>query len=152
MEEFKPVMFKLDNELYGVDINLVQSIEKEQTIVRVPNTDSHIKGVINLRGKVIPVYSLRKKFNLSEKDSKDQQYIIVNIKGSSIALEVDGVDEIKNVENHMVHKVPSIINNGKTDYFDKIINLEGRLVVIINIDFLLTKEEMKNVEDLIKND
>lgn len=148
MVEFKPVMFKLGDELYGIDINLVQSIEKEQQIVRVPNADPQIKGIINLRGVVIPVFSLRKKFGMEDKDSKEQQYVIVNIKGTSIAIEVDGVDEIKNVDETMVHGVPVIINNGKTDYFEKVINLDGKLVVIINIDNLLSIEEMKNVEEL----
>lgn len=66
MEEMKPVVFKLDNENYGVDINLVQGIEKEQQIVRVPNTVNYIRGIINLRGEIIPVYDLRAKFGLPQ--------------------------------------------------------------------------------------
>ena len=62
MVEFKPVVFKLDKELYGLDINRVRGIEKDQEVVRVPNTASYIKGIMNLRCDVIPVYSLRKKF------------------------------------------------------------------------------------------
>ena len=64
MEEMKPVVFKLDSENYGVDIGRVLGIEREQQIVRVPNTVSYIKGIMNLRGEIIPVYDLRKKFGL----------------------------------------------------------------------------------------
>ena len=66
MEEMKPVVFKLDNENYGVDIGRVLGIEREQQIVRVPNTVSYIKGIMNLRGEIIPVYDLRKKFGSTE--------------------------------------------------------------------------------------
>ena len=79
MDEFKPIVIKLDNELYGFDISRVQGIEREQQVVRVPNTAAYIKGIMNLRGHVVPVYSLRKKFGLPERDSKDVQYVIVNV-------------------------------------------------------------------------
>ena len=82
MADFKPVVFKLENELYGLDINKVQGIEKEQQVVHVPNTASYIKGIMNLRGEVIPVYSLRKKFGMSDVASADVQYIIVRANGS----------------------------------------------------------------------
>ncbi len=152
MEEFKAVIFKLDSEEYGVDINRVLSIEKEQEIVPVPNTASYIKGIINLRGEVIPVYSLRKKFNRPDKDSDDQQYIIVSIGNLSMALEVDGVDQIHNIEDECLHQAPSIILNEHTGYVDKVLNNAQRLVIIMNIDNLLSDEEISKVEKLINND
>ena len=90
MEEMKPVVFKLDSENYGVDISRVLGIEREQQIVRVPNTVSYIKGIMNLRGEIIPVYDLRKKFGLPAVQNQDIQFIIVRVKDSKIALEVDG--------------------------------------------------------------
>ena len=86
MEEMKPVVFKLDNENYGVDIGRVLGIEREQQIVRVPNTVSYIKGIMNLRGEIIPVYDLRKKFGLPAAQNQDIQFIIVRVKDSKIAL------------------------------------------------------------------
>ncbi|MBQ9701225.1 MAG: chemotaxis protein CheW, partial [Lachnospiraceae bacterium] len=82
MADFKPVVFKLDEELYGLDILRVQGIERDQQVVRVPNTASYIKGIMNLRGNVIPVYSLRKKFNLPDTANTDIQYIIVSANGN----------------------------------------------------------------------
>ncbi len=152
MEEFKAVIFKLDSEEYGVDINRVLSIEKEQEIVPVPNTASYIKGIINLRGEVIPVYSLRDKFKRPEKNSDDQQYIIVSINGVSMALEVDGVDKIHNIEEDDIFDAPPIILNEHTGFVDKVLKNDKKLVIIMNIDKLLSKDELSKVEKLINND
>lgn len=148
MEEFKPVVFKLDNELYGLDINKVQGIEKEQQVVRVPNTATYIKGIMNLRGEVIPVYSLRKKFGMSETTATDIQYIIVRANSSLLALEVDAVDEIHNVESEDVHVVPSIVNSVDTRYFDKVLKTNRGLIITIDIDKLLSDEEVEQIAQM----
>lgn len=150
MEEMKPVVFKLDNENYGVDINLVQGIEKEQQIVRVPNTVNYIKGIINLRGEIIPVYDLRAKFGLPAASEEDRQYIIVRVKDSKIALEVDGVKEIHDVYDEDIFNVPPIIINQNTKYLKKVIKSENTLIVLIDVDYLLSEEEMKKIDEMIK--
>ena len=151
MEEFKPVVFKLGNQKFGLDINKIQGIEKEQHIVPVPNTEEYIIGIINLRGEVIPVYSLKKKFNIQAVSKEPPQYIIAWIKNSTIALEVDGVDEIQAVNGDMIHGVPSIIGKGDTDYMDKIINNGKDLIIILNVDGLLTDEELERVDNMVKS-
>lgn len=148
MEDFKPVVFKLDTELYGLDINKVQGIEKEQQVVRVPNTATYIKGIMNLRGDVIPVYSLRKKFGMPETNSADIQYIIVRANGSLLALEVDSVDEIHNVESGDIHVVPSIVNSVETRYFDKVLKTGRGLIITIDIDKLLSDEEVEQIQQM----
>ncbi len=148
MAEFKPVVFKLENELYGLDIIKVQGIEKEQQVVHVPNAAAYIKGIMNLRGDVIPVYSLRKKFGMPETTSTDVQYIIVRSNGSLLALEVDSVDEIHNVESENVHVVPSIVNNVDTRYFNKVLKTEKGLIITIDIDKLLSDEEIEQIEQM----
>ena len=148
MVEFKPVVFKLDKELYGLDINRVRGIEKEQEVVRVPNTATYIKGIMNLRGDVIPVYSLRKKFGLPESTSKDIQYIIVYTNGTLLALEVDNVDEIHNIEENDVHDVPSIVTNNDTRYFDRVLKTNKGLIITIDIDKLLSDAELSQIEQM----
>ena len=148
MADFKPVVFKLENELYGLDISKVQGIEKEQQVVHVPNTASYIKGIMNLRGDVIPVYSLRKKFSMADTTSTDIQYIIVRANGSLLALEVDSVDEIHNVEEQNVHVVPSIVNSVDTRYFDRVLKTDRGLIITIDIDKLLSDEEIEQIEKM----
>ena len=148
MDEFKPIVFKLDNELYGFDISRVQGIEKEQQVVRVPNTAAYIKGIMNLRGHVVPVYSLRKKFGLPESTSKEVQYVIVNINRMLLGFEVDGVDEIHNVDSENIHSVPSIVANEDTRYFDKVLKTDKGLVITVDIDKLLTDEELGQIKQM----
>ena len=151
MADFKPVVFKLGNELYGLDISVVRGIEKEQQVVHVPNTASYIKGIMNLRGDVIPVYSLRKKFSMPDSASDDVQYIIVRANGCLIALEVDSVDEIHNVEAENVHGVPFIVNSANTRYFDKVLKSNRGLIITIDIDKLLSDEEIQQIEQMRDN-
>ncbi len=151
MEDFKPVVFKLENELYGLDILRVQGIERDQQVVRVPNTASYIKGIMNLRGDVIPVYSLRRKFNLPDVVNPDIQYIIVRANDNLLALEVDEVDEIHNVEGENVHIVPSIVNSADTRYFDKVLKTSRGLIITIDIDKLLSDEEIEQIQKMKEN-
>lgn len=152
MEEFKPVVFKVGNQKFGVDISNVQGIEKDQNVVPVPNTASYIKGIINLRGEVIPVYSLRKKFKISEESNVKSEYLIVRIKGNLMALEVDGVEEIHDVEPEHIFDVPTIINFGDTSYIDRVVSTDGNnIIIIIGIDKLLTEEEIESVDEIINN-
>ena len=151
MEEFKPVVFRVGAQKFGVDINIVRGIEKEQDIVDVPNTAEYIKGIINLRGDVIPVYSLKKKFHMPDDKCDEPQYIIVMIKGSLMALEVDGVEEIHNVEEDMLHQVPAVISDGDTSYMQSVVSLGKDLVIIINIDRLLSDSEYEKMDKLVKN-
>lgn len=148
MEDFKPVVIKLDKELYGLDIKKVQGIEKGQEIVRVPNTASYIKGIMNLRGNVIPVYSLRKKFGLPENTSEEVQYLIVDTKGTLLALEVDNVDEIHSIDSQNIHQVPSIIAGADTRYFEKVLKTARGLVITIDVDKLLSDEELEQIEQI----
>ena len=148
MADFKPVVFKLDEELYGLDILRVQGIERDQQVVRVPNTASYIKGIMNLRGNVIPVYSLRKKFNLPDTANTDIQYIIVSANGNLLALEVDAVDEIHAVEDENVHVVPTIVNSAQTRYFDKVLKTNRGLIITIDIDKLLSDEEIQQIQQM----
>ena len=152
MEEMKPVVFKLDSENYGVDIGRVLGIEREQQIVRVPNTVSYIKGIMNLRGEIIPVYDLRKKFGLPAVQNQDIQFIIVRVKDSKIALEVDGVKEIHDVAQENKFPVPPICINENTRYFESVIKSDNTLIVLINVDYLLSDEEMKRIDELVNSE
>ena len=152
MEEMKPVVFKLDSENYGVDISRVLGIEREQQIVRVPNTVSYIKGIMNLRGEIIPVYDLRKKFGLPAAQNQDIQFIIVRVKDSKIALEVDGVKEIYDVAQENKFPVPPICINENTRYFESVIKSDNTLIVLINVDYLLSDEEMKRIDELVNSE
>ncbi|MBP3337993.1 MAG: chemotaxis protein CheW [Lachnospiraceae bacterium] len=148
MLEYKPVLFKLGNETYGVDIAKVQGIENEQDVIRIPNTASYIKGIMNLRGKIIPVYNLRNKFGMPDEEG-EKQYIIVDTGGVTIALEVDKVDEIFNATD--IHDAPVIVKGGTTAYIDKVVNLGDRIVVTIDVYNLLSTDEKDSIENMVNS-
>lgn len=149
MAFFQPVVFRLDNEKYGIDISYVSGIEYEQTIVRVPNSSRNIKGIINLRGEVIPVLDLRTKFNMDNLTApKDAELIIVNLPNNKIAIEVDGVEQIHHIDENDIVDMPEIAKSSSAGYFDRVAKLDGKLIIIINPLELLSEEELQAVNEL----
>lgn len=148
--EFTPVVFTVGNQEYGVDIGLVRGIERVQEIVRVPNSNPDIKGIINLRGDIIPIYSLRHHFKMDEiQQTEESKFIVVNTHGLNIALEVENVEEIHRVEDDMLYEIPTIVKSEDTKYIDKVLNVNGRLILVLNIENLLTPEEAENVQKMV---
>ena len=145
---FQPVVFKLNNEVYGVDITHVNGIEREQTIIRVPNTSSTIKGIINLRGEVIPVINLKAKFGAECQESKDTELIVVNLESGKLAIEVDGVEEIQNIDAANIVDMPTIAKGEGVEYFERIAKVNNQLIIMINPHKLLSDAEAGNVEML----
>lgn len=149
MAFFQPVVFRLDNEKYGINISYVSGIEYEQTIVRVPNSSRNIKGIINLRGEVIPVLDLRTKFNMDNLTApKDAELIIVNLPNNKIAIEVDGVEQIHHIDENDIVDMPEIAKSSGAGYFDRVAKLDGKLIIIINPLELLSEEELQVVNEL----
>lgn len=152
MVEFKPVVFKLGKEEYGVEINIVQGIENVLPVVPMHNSDKNIKGIINLRGDIIPIYSLRTKFGLPDIPyTEDTKFIIARTEDLLIGLEVDSVGEIQNVDESNIFDVPKIVMNPEIEYYKKVINVDGRIIIMIDVSKLLNEEETKMLNDAIKD-
>lgn len=149
MKDIKPVIFRLNGEKYGIDINRVNGIEKEQHIVSVPNSPRNIKGIINLRGTIVPVYNLAKKFNVQEVLPENSQLIIVKVGEMQIAVEVEEVQEIFNIPGEAISEVPKIIQGGKTAYILEIAKVGNELLIILDVDALLSEEEQQDVEQFV---
>lgn len=150
MAIFQPIIFNLGEELYGINIIYVSAIEQTQKIVRVPNSSDNIKGIINLRGEVIPVIDLKAKFGLAGTDNSQPELIIVNNNNRKIALEVDGVQNIRHIEDEDIVDMPDVAKGDGVRYFDKVAKADGRLIIMIEPEYLLTEEESSVVDNLIK--
>ncbi|NWF97768.1 MAG: chemotaxis protein CheW [Nitrospirae bacterium] len=131
------VSFKLGNEEYAVDILKVQEINRMVEITTIPNAPSYVEGVINLRGKVIPVINLRKKFGFESKDMDAHSRIIVVDVGNTIGLIVDSVSEVLRLSSDTVEPPPRMTGNGSADYILGIGKLEDRLLILLDIESLL---------------
>lgn len=150
-EQSKQVIFTLGDEEYGLDIMIVNAIEKYTDIVRVPNGPECIKGIINLRGDVIPVYSLRKKFGLKEKDNDENTKLVIT-KSNHImmAYEVDAVKEIIEIPDDSISETPIIVRSRNTTYIKNIANINGRMIILLDHNGILTDKEQENIELLME--
>lgn len=146
MQEIQVVVFNVGKESYGLDIGVIQGIENVTDIINTPNSPDYIKGIINLRGEVIPIYNLRAKFGLPDIEVTDTtKFVIVKTQQCTFALEVDHVENIRNIQNEKIFEIPMIIKNGSTDYFEKVINIEGRLVILMDPINLLPEDDREKL-------
>lgn len=150
MEGRTQVIFKLGKDEYGIEIMYVNAIEKYTNIIPVPNAPSYIDGIINLRGDVIPVYSLRSKFHLDKNMVQDDTNLIVaKSNGLLIAFQVDSVEEIVDIEGKDINDPPLIIMTEDTKYIDKIASIRGRMIILLNLDGILSNKEQANLEEIL---
>ena len=132
------VTFTLANEEYAVDILNVQEINRRTEITKVPNAPDYVEGVVNLRGKVIPLINLRKKFRLPEKNADDTtRIIIMDIQGVTNGLIVDSVSEVLRIPSDIVEPSPPVTSNASSMFIKGIAKLEKRLIILIDIDKLM---------------
>lgn len=139
MEQSKQyVVLNLDKEEYGIDIQKVQIIEKISAITRVPKAPDFIKGVINQRGEIIPVMSLRVKFNLSEIDYTDSsRIIIVKLEDDSIGIIVDSVKEVLKFLNKNIENVQNITSGPGSEYVLGVGKVNERIVTLLDLKKLI---------------
>ena len=137
-EEQQLVVFRLAKEDYGVDINAVREIIRMQDITQVPQTPDFLEGVINLRGKVIPVADLRKRFSLpTAEQTSDSRIVWVDISGQDIGMIVDAVAEVTRIFTDAVEPPSSVITTEDSDYITGIAKLDGHLIILLDLDRVL---------------
>ncbi|MFQ3574333.1 MAG: chemotaxis protein CheW, partial [Thermodesulfovibrionales bacterium] len=136
------VTLTLGDEEYAVDILKVQEINRMKEITRVPNAPPYVEGVINLRGKVIPVVNLRSKFGLMEKEKDDRTRImIMDIQGITMGLIVDSVSEVLRIPESIVEPTPPMASNISSEFIRGIAKLDERLIILLDMDRLLGKTD-----------
>ena len=147
----KQTVFRLDGEEYGLDIMDVSTVEKDLEVTKLSNAPNNensylknVKGKTNLRGEVMPVYSLRRKFGYEDKQADaETRYLITKANGKNIAFEVDNVKGIDDIQLWDIYEVPSIIKCNKTSYIKSIADMDGSLVIILDTSNILDEEETK---------
>jgi len=136
------VSFNLGDEEYGVDILRVQEINRMVHITRVPKAPEFVEGVINLRGKVIPIVDLRKRFGLTVKPhDKNTRIIVVDIDGQTVGLIVDGVSEVLRFSMDTIEPPPAMVTGVDAEYIWGVGKLEDRLLILLDLSKVLAKEE-----------
>ncbi len=150
MQSTKQAVFMLGDKEFGLDIMEVKIIEKFMNIEPVTSFPDTLKGIIKLRGDVIPVYSLRRKFGLGDIQPNDEtRFIITTSNDIQIAYEVDKMSEIVQFEEPQMYEVPSVIKNKDTSYMKLVSSVDDRLIVILDQNGILTEEEQTNIKKVI---
>lgn len=147
----KYLTFTLAGEEYGIEITRIREIIGMMAITHVPQTDAFVKGVINLRGKVIPVIDLRLKFEMEAMDYTDRTCIIVvEIGGASrtltMGLVVDSVSEVNNIKEDEIEDAPRFGTQLSTDYILGMAKKEDGVKILLDIDKVLSVEELASVQ------
>ena len=141
--------FTLGKEEYGIDILKVQEIRGYEAVTRIANAPEFIKGVVNLRGIIVPIVDMRIKFNLGE-PTYDQftVVIILNIGGRVMGMVVDSVSDVITLSPDQVKPAPEMGTAFNTDYLIGLGTLDERMLILIDIDKLMSSSEMGLIEKI----
>ncbi len=149
--EGKFLTFICGDEVYGIEILKVREIIKLMDITTVPRTPDYLKGVINLRGKVIPIVNLRSKFTMPEiDDTQETCIIVVEVNKTSIGIIVDSVSEVSNINSGEIEEAPHLGNDIDTNFILGLGKTKERIVILLDIELVLSSEELEEVGQLAK--
>ncbi|GFO58698.1 chemotaxis protein CheW [Geomonas silvestris] len=139
------VSFNLENEEYGINVLMVREIIRMLNITRVPNTPHYVEGVINLRGKVIPIISLRRKFDLPEAEyDKRTRIMVMEVVGEMMGFIVDEVSEVIRISEKEIQPPPPVVSSGiDQECMAGVINQAERLLVLLDLERMFTADERK---------
>ncbi|MCD6527039.1 MAG: purine-binding chemotaxis protein CheW [Desulfuromonas sp.] len=146
-QEGKYLTFHMADEDYGIEIRYVTEIIGIQRITEVPDMPCFIKGVINLRGKVIPVMDVRARFNLPPRDYDERTCIIVvQMNATSVGLVVDKVNEVADIQPENIEPPPRSIAGGSSDYIEGMGKMGDRVKILLNVGKLLYDSDLDQIE------
>ena len=144
------VVFDLASEVYGVNIGAVREIIRIMDITRVPKTPEFVEGIINLRGKVIPVVDLRRRFSLPvSEENKENRIVVVDIGGQDIGVVVDAVTEVLRISSDLVEPPSSVITTADSAFLLGIAKLDDRLIILLDLERVLTDHERAELSDVV---
>ncbi|MBO4318900.1 MAG: chemotaxis protein CheW [Treponema sp.] len=151
---FQLVTFQLGDELYGVDIMDVKEIVKVQSVRPIPNAPYYVEGIINLRGEIIPIINLHKRFHLQKlvvEDSDDIYeddeggFIILDIEGNKIGIIIDRINRVVPVEKGDIKPPPQMLSGIGTEYIDGVIQQEVSYLIILNTRKMFSARELQKI-------
>lgn len=146
------VTFLLANEKYGVDIMVADGVETINRITPIPNSLDFVEGVLNLRGEVLPIINLKKRFNLLGGKEELELYLTLFIEGNlKIGILIDQLDKVEYIPTDQIQPPPPVISGIGREYISGVANdSDGNLVIILDIDKLLSYEELEALKETQK--
>ena len=143
------VSFVIENEEFGIDILRVQEIIRPVAITRVPNAPTFVEGVINLRGRIVPIVDLRKRFGLPERaHDKNTRIVVVELDEKVVGFVMDAVKEVIRVDRSVIEPPPDLTTGIDTSYIKGVAKLEDRLLILLELDEVLNEDEQSALQPL----
>lgn len=151
-EQLQLVTFEVGQEEFAIDILSVQEINRMMQITRVPQSPPAVEGVINLRGRIIPVVDLRKRFGMESKaHAAESRIIVVEVAGRVLGFTVDRVNEVLRVDGSIVEPAPALTCGVDTDYVRGVGKLNDRLLILLELDRLFSSTDLSSVEQAARS-
>ncbi|MGD0657384.1 MAG: chemotaxis protein CheW [Syntrophorhabdales bacterium] len=146
------VTFRLEDEEFGVDILKVQEINKMIDITRIPNAPPFVEGVINLRGKIIPIVDLRKRLGFEGRSyDKSTRIIVVELEGMVLGFIVDSVSEVLRISESTVEPPPALVSGVDSEYIEGVGKLDNRLLILLELKKVFTSTDRRALEKVSNN-
>jgi len=146
------VVFSVGKELYGVGIEAVHEIVRVPDVTQVPDAPEFFEGVINLRGRIIPVIDLRKRLRLAHVErTKSARVLITENSGRIVGLVVDSVAEVLKLQPEAVEEPPQMVSSVGVEYITGVAKVKDRLVILLNVEKVLSVEDMKKTEKTVES-
>ncbi len=143
------VSFVVEDEEFGVNILKVQEIIRPMAITRVPNAPSFVEGVINLRGRIIPVVDLRKRFGFPPREhDKSTRIVVVELREKVIGFMTDAVKEVIRIERSVMEPPPDLAIGIDANYIQSVAKLDDRLLIMLDLDAVITQEQSEALEPM----
>jgi purine-binding chemotaxis protein CheW len=144
--------FVLGSESYGIDILKVQEIRGYDAVTPIANTPAFIKGVINLRGKIVPIVDLRVKFNMGRVEYNEFTVVIIlNLGGRVVGIVVDGVSDVMRLDAGQIRAVPDIVASIDTRYITGLATVAEKMFILIDIERLMNSQEMELIDSVAES-
>jgi purine-binding chemotaxis protein CheW len=145
-KELQIVGFRVGRETFGVPIALVHEIVRVPEITAVPDAPACVEGVINLRGKIVSIIDLRKRFGESKiQGSKKNRILVAEVEGKLVGLVVDAASEVLKIPSGEVEAPPSALDEGDSNYVTGVGKLNGRLILLIDLNKVLQRGELRRL-------
>jgi purine-binding chemotaxis protein CheW len=139
------VGFRVGNEIFGVPISLVHEIVRIPDITAVPDTPEFVQGVINLRGRIVPVVDLRKRFGEQPTVSKKNRILVAEVDGKLVGLIVDAASEVFKLPHGEIEAPPNMFEDGDLNYVTGVGKWKDRLVILVDVSKVLQKGELRRL-------
>ncbi|NLM73892.1 MAG: purine-binding chemotaxis protein CheW [Clostridiaceae bacterium] len=145
------VIFQIADESFGISITDIFQIINPQEIFKVPNTPPFIEGLLNLRGKVLTVFNLRKRFKMPDKENDEStKILIVNSNGMLLGFIVDSVSEIAKVPDEDIEPAPETLTSFDRRFLSGVAKLGEKLILMLNLEKVLTPDEEQQVKEIVE--